>query len=147
MKKEVKFRLIRYMTFLEKEIEDYRVFQNLAWKEYSEERDKRRNVERWIENIINSSIDIARIILTSEGRAPLPDTYKEIVHSLSVIPNFDETCVDRLSKWIPLRNVISHEYLDIRWSSIKKFIDETEPLYKSFLGQVKEYLEKRLQDE
>lgn len=147
MKKEVKFRLIKHMTFLEKEIEDYRVFQNLVWKEYSEERDKRRNVERWIENIVNSSINIARIILTSEGRTPLPDTYKEIVYSLSIIPDFDKTCVDKLSKRIPLRNIISHEYLDVRWSSIKKFIDETEPLYKSFLEQVKRYLEKRLQNE
>lgn len=147
MKKEVKFRLIRHIAFLEKEIEDYGVFKNLAWKEYSEERDKRRNVERWIENIVNSSIDIARIILTSEGRIPLPDTYKEIVHSLSIIPNFDETCVDKLSRWIPLRNIISHEYLDVRWSSIKRFIEETEPLYRRFLEEVKKYLGKRLEAE
>ncbi|HLA38090.1 MAG TPA: HepT-like ribonuclease domain-containing protein [Candidatus Brocadiales bacterium] len=144
MKREVKFRLIKHITFLEKELEDYKIFQNLSWKEYSEERSKRRDVERWIENIINSSIDIARIILTSEGKTPLADTYKDIVRSLLVVPGFDEALMNNLSEWTPLRNVISHEYLDIRWSSIKKFISETEPLYKNFLGQVKKYLERQL---
>ena len=99
MKREVKFRLIKHITFLEKELEDYKIFQNLSWKEYSEERSKRRDVERWIENIINSSIDIARIILTSEGKTPLADTYKDIVRSLLVVPGFDEALGDFKDKF------------------------------------------------
>ncbi len=66
----------------------------LSKEEYFKERSKRRDIERWIENIINSSIDI--------------------------------------SKWVRFRNIIAHEYLDIRWNSIKKFIQETEVLYKNF---------------
>jgi hypothetical protein len=36
------------------------------------------------------------------------------------------------------------EYLDIRWASIKKFIAETEPLYKDLLYKVKTYLERKI---
>jgi hypothetical protein len=36
------------------------------------------------------------------------------------------------------------EYLDIRWASIERFIEEAEPLYKNFLKDVKAYLEKQL---
>jgi uncharacterized protein YutE (UPF0331/DUF86 family) len=41
-----------------------------------------------------------------------------------------------------LRNIMAHEYLDIRWASIERFIRETEPLYKALLESVKEYLKR-----
>ena len=100
-------------------------------------------MERWIENIINSSIDISKIILVSES-IPAPDTYKELVASISLVPGFDKERMAALSDWVRFRNIIAHEYLDIRWASIKRFIEEAEPLYKNFLKDVKEYLEKQL---
>lgn len=89
MRKENKVRLIKHLTFLEKELEDWESFKSLSWEEYNKDRSKRRNIERWIENIVNSSIDIAKIILVSEN-IPLPETYKEIVASLPLIPGFDK---------------------------------------------------------
>lgn len=145
MKKEVRFRLIKHITFFENELKDYKLFETLSWKNYGEDRSMRRDAERWAENIINSSIDITKIILTSEGLA-IPDTYKDIVTSLSRVPDFDKLDTEKLSGWVKLRNIISHEYLDIRWSSIRRFISETEPLYKDFLNKIKEYLNKRMKE-
>ncbi|ODS31615.1 MAG: hypothetical protein SCARUB_03276 [Candidatus Scalindua rubra] len=142
LKKEVKYRLIKHISFLKNELEDYETFVNLTYEEYDQERNKRRNVERWVENIVNSSIDIARIILVSEG-LNLPDTYKELINSLSCIPNFNDVNSKKLSGWVKLRNIMVHEYLDIRWSSIKEFISESKPLYENFLKSVKKYLELR----
>src|SRR4030067_2393712 len=139
LKKEIRFRLIKHLTFLENELKDYEIFEPLSWKEYNDDRGKRRNVERWIENIINSSIDIAKLILTSEDRS-LPDTYKDIVKNLSLISDFNEEGIEKLSSWVSLRNIISHEYLDIRWTSIQKFISESEPFLKDFLRRVEKYL-------
>jgi len=146
LQKEVEFRLIRHLEFLGNELEDYGTFKPLTWKEYNEDRDKRRNVERWVENIINSSIDIAKIIMTSEGRT-LPDTYREVVRHLSLIKGFDSELIERLSRWVSLRNIISHEYLDIRWSSIKRFITETQPVFEGFRKTIKYYLEHKRDDE
>jgi uncharacterized protein YutE (UPF0331/DUF86 family) len=140
LKKEIRFRLIKHLTFLENELKDYETFGTLSWKEYNDDRGKRRNVERWIENIINSSIDIAKLILTSEDRS-LPDTYKDIVKNLSLVADFSEEGMGKLSRWVSLRNIISHEYLDIRWASIQKFISESKPFYEDFLKRVKNYLE------
>ncbi len=89
-----------------------------------------------------SSIDIAKLILTSEDH-PLPDTYKDIVRNLSLVSDFSEEGIEKLSKWVSLRNIISHEYLDIRWASIQKFISESAPSYKDFLKRVEIYLKKR----
>ena len=107
-------------------------------------RSKRRDVERWIENIINASIDIAKIIVASENLPP-PDTYKELVASIALVSGFDKERMSRLSEWVRFRNIIAHEYLDVRWASIRRFIEEAEPLYRDFLKDVKEYLEKQLE--
>ena len=140
MNKEPLFRLTKHITFFEAELKDYEKFESLSWNEYNQERSKRRDVERWIENIVNSSIDIAKIILSVEG-ITLADTYKETVVLLSLVPGFDKNEIESLSGWIKLRNIISHEYLDIRWSSIKKFVSETKPLYERFLNRLRKYIE------
>lgn len=140
LKKEVKYRLIKHSSFLKNELKDHETFINLTYEEYDQDRNKRRNVERWVENIVNSSIDIARIILVSEGLT-LPDTYKEMINSLSCIPDFNDMNLKKLSGWVKLRNIMDHEYLDIRWSSIKEFISESKPLYENLLESVKKYLE------
>lgn len=143
MEKEFKFRLVKHIEFLENELKDYPAFKGLAWREYNADRNVRRNVERWIENIINSSVDISKVVLTAEGHS-LPDTYKETIKKLSLVPGFDEEIMDNLSRRVTLRNIISHEYLDIRWASIKKFIEETEGMYSIFLDSVKKYIDDRI---
>jgi uncharacterized protein YutE (UPF0331/DUF86 family) len=144
LEREIELRLIKHISFLESELQDFAGFQSLAWEEFSKERSKRRNVERWIENIINSSIDISKIILVAEN-IPLSETYRELVVALSLVPGFDRERMQALSDWVRFRNIVAHEYLDIRWASIRKFIQESEPLYKDFLKDVKGYLEKHLQ--
>jgi len=145
LEKEIRFRLIKYLTFIENELKDYETFETLSWKEYNDDRGKRRNVERWIENIINSSIDIAKLILISEGLS-LPDTYKDVVKNLSLVANFNVEGVKKLSRWVSLRNIISHEYLDIRWASIQRFISESELFYEDFLKRVQNYLKEHSED-
>jgi len=74
----------------------------------------------------------------------LPDTYKDIVLSISIVKELNIDSVESLAGWVRVRNIVAHEYLDIRWSSIKKFISETEPLFRNFLEKTKKYLEKKI---
>lgn len=128
--------LIRYLDFLETEIADFKKFSKMDWKKYNEDRDARRNLERWIENIVNCSIDIAKVLLLSEGRG-IPTTYKEILRALGATPYFDETFGNEISRWAGLRNIITHEYLDISWSYIKKFLSSAEPTFKQLVEKVR----------
>jgi len=146
LKEEFKRRLLRYIGFLEEELQDYPKFKLLRRTDYITDRNKRRSVERWVENIINSSIDISKVILTLEGIG-LPDNYREIVSSISAIKELKTVDAEALSRWVRFRNIIAHEYLDIRWASMKRFIQETEPLYNNFLEKVKGYIRKNLVDE
>lgn len=145
MKEELKQRLLKHLDFLESEIKDYPKFKELSAAEYRNESDKRRNVERWVENIINSSIDISKSILILEERN-LPDNYKDTVLSISAIKELGIDLAESLSRWVKFRNIVSHEYLDIRWATIKKFILETEPLYRALLDKGKFYLKKKIEE-
>lgn len=146
MREEIKERLIKHITFLEEELQDFSLFRNLSWEIYRTDRSRRRDVERWIENLVNSSIDMSKLIITTEG-IRLPETYREIVFSLSLIRGFDKEKIEELSQWVRLRNIIAHEYLDVRWASIERFIQQTGFLYKDFLERVKEYVKRNLADE
>lgn len=146
MKEELKQRLLKHLDFLETEIRDYPKFRKFSFVEYQEDIDKRRNVERWVENIINSSIDISKVILTLEARN-LPDNYKDIVLLISVVKELGIDSAESLSRWVKFRNIISHEYLDIRWDTIKKFIGETEPLYRTLLDKARVYLKKKIEED
>ena len=139
MRKEERERLIRLLDYLESEVEDYPIFSDLRWETYQKEKEKRRNVEKWIENIVMSSIDIAKILLASQNR-PIPDSYKEILYSIGLVGDFNEEFGRRLSKWATLRNIVVHEYLDIRWKTIKEFIKESEPVYRQLILGIRKIL-------
>lgn len=136
---EDKERLIRYVDFMESELSDFSKFSNIDWKVYSEDKDLRRNLERWIENLVNCSIDIAKVILVVEERR-IPQTYKEILKELGATQHFDEEFGENISQWAALRNILAHEYLDVRWNSIKKFIQSAEPVYKRLIAKIKSFL-------
>ena len=133
---EDRARLIRYLDFMESELSDFPKFSKIDWKIYSENKDLRRNLERWIENLVNCSIDIAKVILVAENRR-IPSTYKEALKEIGATQYFDEEFGEAISQWAALRNILAHEYLDIRWNSIKKFILSAEPVYKKLIDKIK----------
>jgi len=136
---EDKERLTRYIDFMESELADFPKFRKVDWGTYNEDRDVRRNIERWVENIVNCSIDIAKVILASEDRR-IPTSYKGILKELGGTQHFDETFGDEISQWDSLRNILAHEYLNIRWDSLKEFIRNSEPIYKKLIDVIKRFL-------
>ncbi len=72
---EDKTRLLERLLFLENELADIERFERFTLQEYREERTKRREIERWVENIMNAMIDIAKIVLASEKK-DMPKTYE-----------------------------------------------------------------------
>lgn len=135
-----KDRLIRIVDFLDAELKDYPEFRGLSKTVYENDAPMRRNVERWVENIVNASIDAAKILLASE-RKRIPQTYREILEELSLLSGFRAETAAELSKFAKLRNILAHEYLDIRFTQIIKFIEKSEPAYKELVGFAKGFIE------
>lgn len=133
---EAKAILIEHLTFLENELADLAKFQNFSRKDYFADSDKRRNMERWLENIVMSSLDIAKVILASEKK-DVPQTYRETLRIFGIL-YFDASFADKFSEFADLRNIVAHKYLDVRWERIQKFIKEAKELYPIFVQKIKE---------
>ena len=138
-----KERLARISDFLQEELKDFRdKFLKVDYKSYKADSDLRRNIERCIENIVNASLDIAKIILVSEEIA-VPETYREYFLSLTTKDIIDETNASMLANGVRMRNILAHQYLDIRWQKIEGFITTDWKAYETFLNSIKKYLSKK----
>ena len=131
-------RLARHLDFFAGELADFRKFAEYSWNDYQFDKDKRRNIERWIENLVNSGIDMAKILLACED-FPMPQTYKEVLFAFGA-RYFHEDFGKKIEAWAVLRNIVAHEYLDIRWNSIKIFLNTSLPLLEDIHRKVKEIL-------
>lgn len=141
LSQEDREQLERAIQFLSQEITDYAKFRGLTWQEYQSDRVKKREVERWAEQLMNAAIDLAEVVLASERRV-IPETYRMIMRNLGTVPPFDQDDIcEKLAAWTELRNVLAHEYLDYRWKEIHAFIRESEPLFRVLIERVKAFLE------
>ena len=137
-------RLIHILDFIESELSDLPMFNPLTKNAYMSDSSTRRNVERWVENIVNASIDLAKIVSASEQKK-IPQTYREILQNMELLEVFDSEVAQKLSGFSKLRNVLAHEYIDIRYEQIDTFIQEMEPSYRKLFNFAKGML-KRKQD-
>ena len=113
-------RLERVLAFLEDELLDAAGFEQTSLMAYQQDRALRRNLDRWVEILSNSVIDIAKIVLASEN-VPVPQTYAQILELLPSVSGFSSIPQD-IRTFAALRNVMAHEYLDLRFSRVRHFV-------------------------
>ena len=133
---EERARVLEYLRFLENEFSEVEQIKSFSWQDYIQDSFKRKIIERWVENLVMSALDIAKVILASEKRE-IPQTYKDtlkIFGALYVDLGFGE----KFSEFASLRNILVHEYLDIKWKRIKNFVNQAEKLYPIFIQKTKE---------
>ncbi len=81
-------------------------------------------------------VDISKIIMSSRKKL-IPETYRESVVKASQILKLPNEFVGKFERWTKLRNIITHEYLDIKWKKISNFIQNSEPYLQKFISAVK----------
>ena len=139
--KEARERLMLRIDYLKDELNDLERFKSLSWEEYTKDRDKRRLIERWAENILNATIDIAKIILASEKKL-MSRTYEDALRDFGIFSGLNLDEAKQFAKFAELRNILAHEYLEILYKRIKIFIDKSPPFYKRILDFLEDYLKK-----
>lgn len=123
LNKEQAESLIRRMAFIEEELKDLEEHLDLDFKGYTTQKKVRREVERIIENVLNASIDLAKILLAGED-VEVPATYRETFEKLGKIGLLAEEVAGQIADLVRLRNVLAHQYLDLKWETIHKFIEK-----------------------
>jgi uncharacterized protein YutE (UPF0331/DUF86 family) len=136
-----KSKLILHIDYLEKELPYRSVYEEeVDFKIYHAQRSKRLEVERWVESLINTTLDICKIFLTIKEEQ-IPETSREILFQIgSRIYDREEQAV-AFSELAKIRNTLAHRYLDIRWVDIKRFMQMVPELYPAFINFVKKEME------
>lgn len=131
-------RLVRIVDFLDDELADAAQFVRPDLERYSTDRTFRRSIERWVENLVNASIDAAKIVLASEHR-PVPQTYRETLEQLGTVDGFRPPAVDtaHLARNTRVRNMLAHEYLDLRYSRVHDVADDASRVYGALVDALR----------
>jgi uncharacterized protein YutE (UPF0331/DUF86 family)/predicted nucleotidyltransferase len=129
--------LEKNILFLEEQMLLYSYFSNFSQKEYENDIHKRNDVERWAENMVNAAIDISKIILASQKK-PVPQTYRDTIRQSIWLLKLPEDFIEKFQIWVKFRNIIAHEYLDIKWERISDFIQNSKSYFVDFIKKVKE---------
>lgn len=136
---EDRARLIERLQFLEIEFGELESFRVLTYKEYLEDKVKRRNIERWVENLLNATIDIAKLVLASH-KTLMPRTYEQTLREFAVTAGLPEEISQELADFARLRNILAHEYIDILYARIRKFLEKAPQYYPAILKFLEDYL-------
>lgn len=138
---EAKEKVRKRFQFLDKEMRYLEDFSRLTLEDYRENESKRRDIERWVEWIINALIDIAKIVLASEKKE-IPNSYGDALFDFGLFIGLGKERSERLSEFAELRNILAHEYLEVIYGRIQNFIKKFPSLYKKIFQFLEKYLEK-----
>jgi uncharacterized protein YutE (UPF0331/DUF86 family) len=130
------------VDYLEKELPFFSEYEKeIDWKVYESLRAKRLEIERWVESLINATLDISKMLLTIIGEE-IPETSRQVLFKIGARTFEKEEEAEAFSELAKIRNTLAHRYLDLRWSDIKRFLQIVPKLYPPFLEFVKRELEK-----
>jgi uncharacterized protein YutE (UPF0331/DUF86 family) len=135
-------KVIPHVDYLEKELpflSEYK--KEIDWKVYELQRSKRLEIERWVENLINATLDISKMVLTIIGDE-IPETSREVLFKVGARIYAKEEEAETFSELAKIRNTLAHRYLDLRWNDIKRFLEIAPTLYSQFISFVKREMEK-----
>lgn len=133
-----KSKLIPHIDYLEGELRflsEYK--EEIDWKVYQSKREKRLEIERWVECLINATLDISKMLL-AVGREEVPETSKEVLFKIASFIYEEEDEAEEFSELAKIRNTLAHRYLDIKWQDIKRFLKIAPKLLPPFLKYVRE---------
>ena len=139
MEKIAREAIIRRLEFARTELADLEAFTDLDFSRYTSDRVVRRNVERMIENIVNSLSDIGKIIL-AQTDIEMPDSYRSIFEKLGSLGLIEAGLATRLADTTRLRNILAHQYLDIKWKHIEIFLVQGRRDALAFLDRIEEWM-------
>lgn len=136
--------VIRRLRFMATELADIQAYAQMDQHQYQGDRKSRRDLERIIENLINATLDIAKILSAGED-LEVPETYRQAFIQLGEAGIIEQELAFALAEKARTRNILAHQYLDIKWPMIKDFLTAGITSLEQFKKQVEQRLMAREQ--
>lgn len=135
LEKAQKEAIIRRIAFAEIELTDLAAFRSIDYEIYRKDSLKRRNLERIAENIANVIIDIGKIVLAGEN-VETPGTYREVFLRMHELGFITKGMADKLGDLARMRNILAHQYLDLKWENLRTFTENAPAAVEEFIHVV-----------
>ncbi|MFW5843605.1 MAG: type VII toxin-antitoxin system MntA family adenylyltransferase antitoxin [Spirochaetota bacterium] len=132
-------RLYRIVEFLRGELTEADTYLGISHETYRTDGLLRRASERWVENLVNASIDLAKIVVASQGK-PVAQTYRGVLESLDDISQF-KGLGRPLAENARVRNALAHEYLDLRYTQVSRAAEGAESLYGRLVSAAEAWID------
>ena len=134
-----KSKIIPYVDYLEKELQFLSGYEReIDWKVYQSQRSKRLEIERWVESLINATLDISKMLLTIRGEE-ISETSREVLFRMGSHVYSEEKEAETFSELAKIRNTLAHRYLEHEVGRYKK----VPPYCASPLSVVPEFYQAR----
>lgn len=115
--------------------------QGISRKEYLDDRDTQDIVERRFEKAIQASLDIVSHIVSSENFRE-PENYGDLFEILREREILSETISEQMVEMAGFRNVLAHEYSDIRNERVYAHLQNLDR-FRDFASEVHNYVSKK----
>jgi len=136
-----KAKLIPHLEYLEREYQFFDAYRSeVDWQVYQTQRAKRLEIERWVECLINATLDISKIFFVVRGEE-VPETSREILFKIGAEICRTEKEAEEFSELAKIRNTLAHRYLDIKWNDIKRFFQIGAHLYPLFIKRIRKQIQ------
>ncbi len=132
--------VIRKLTKLKGYLQELNTYKNISWEEYSGAFQNQRTVERLIQLIVDSAVDINTHALVDHGHSPPSDSYNSFLKASSKLGLFPELFAQSIAPSTGERNIIVHEYELIDDAIIYSSIGETLQFYEAYIKHVITYI-------
>jgi len=141
LKQSDRSKLIPHIAYLEKELAFLSEYaREIDWRAYQSQRSKRLELERWVECLINATLDISKMLLAIRGEE-IPETSREVLFQIGSGVYDSEEDAESFSELAKIRNTLAHRYLDTKWHDIKRFLEIAPKLLSPFLKFIKQEVE------
>lgn len=124
-----KGRIMETIAFITKEMDEFESdYVSKTWQDYASDTKLQKLIDRTIENILTTSIEISGTTLTENNI--LAESYPDVMRKIGGFFHFSEEDSDILSKFAIQRNRLAHRYLNFRWQVVKFYTDNRDILRK-----------------
>ena len=101
-------KFIPHIDYLERELLFRSQYEKeIDWRVYQSQRSKRLEIERWVESLINATLDISKMFLSIMGEE-VPETSREVLFRVGGRIYEKEKEAETFSELASIRNTLAH---------------------------------------
>lgn len=129
-------RISESLQFVTEEMKEFeKEYSTKTWQDYQRDRKLQKLMDRTVENILTTLIEISGTLLSEEGMAG--ESYSDVLKKIGELFSFSEQEQESLAKLAIARNRLAHRYLNFRWQSIRMYMNQQELIQRLMTSVLK----------